>query len=62
MILKRNQQQQKGITKDDIEHKQIDLDDQFRLYVENPPKWNDKHKKYTYNFNNRVTMASIKNF
>ena len=54
MLLKKNQ--------DDIENNHIEMGNKYRVYVENPPKWNIKHKKYTYNFNNRVTMASIKNF
>lgn len=34
----------------------------FRMFVDNPPSWNQKFNSYVYNFKGRVTEASIKNF
>lgn len=36
--------------------------DKYVIYVNNPPKFNQKKKKYYMNFNNKVTVSSVKNF
>jgi len=34
----------------------------YQIFVDNPPSWNPKTNTYVYDFKGRVTKPSIKNF
>lgn len=34
----------------------------YQVFVDNPPAWNPKTNTYVYDFKGRVTQPSIKNF
>lgn len=40
----------------------IPIQNELKVFIDNPPKWNPKTNKYVNNFSGRVTEASIKNF
>ena len=45
-----------------FEQNKKEINDNYKLFTDNPPTWNPKTNTYVYDFKGRVTEPSIKNF
>ena len=45
-----------------FEQSKKEINENYKLFTDNPPTWNPKTNTYVYDFKGRVTEPSIKNF